>query len=447
VLVAQGICLAHGPKPVNFLEPDKEKCMPTRSGVLAVALVLITILVAGCAKGNGTFGGGSSPTVTVNFIGGTPLAVATQTGTGAFTATATGNQVTIPVASGNTRYAIAYVCPPVAGLGTLNSEVVIEATTQDATSITTSCLGSPSTGAATGSASSSIAGTADIEILGNQGIGAKVGSGPFSASMPTGTNDVAAVAIDSSNNVLGVKMLRSQTVPGALNGGAGIIILPPGDATTTQNLTLTNVPAGFVSPPEASVQYHTANGTRFLLTNSSVSSTNPQPYEAVPTAATQSGDFYSYESNTTDTATHNQAVGITTTTSSGGGAFTLALPTPWTFAGPVAAKLPTFTFVYSGFTGLAAVADQAAIGWATGATTNNQITVLATANFQNGATTITIPDLTSLSGFFTPAATGTTINWVADIFGGSVQEFTFFPNTPANGSVQFVQNRGTFTQP
>jgi hypothetical protein len=419
----------------------------------AFVLGLLAILVTSCANcttgvnGAGLSGCSSGPrgggqTVTVAFIDGTPLAVATQTGSGPFTTTTPGNKVTFSVAA-NAKYAIAYVCPPVSGI---NAEFVIQATTKDATSLTASCFGPPSTGTATGSAASAIAGTADIKIFGSQGFGGTVigASGSFSVSMPTGTNDVAAVAIDSTKNVLGVKLVRSQTVPGAINGGSSIILSSPADATTTANLTVNNVPAGFVTPPEASVAFITANGTGLLLTNSSVSSTNPQPYQALPTAATVSTDFYLYESSTSDTATHNQSLGITTTTTSGGGAFSLALPTPWSFAGPAPAKFPTFTFIYSGFTGLAATADQGSIQWATGATTSNQIIVLATANFQSGTTTVVIPDLTSLAGFIKPAASGTAINWVADIFGGTTQVVA---NPPANSSLQFVQNSGTFTQP
>src|SRR5262249_27246193 len=164
----------------------------------------------------------------------------------------------------------------------------------------------------------------------------------------------------------------------------------------TQNLNVTNVPAGFVNPPEASVQFQTQTGTGFFLSNTSVSSTSPEPYSAVPAAATTSTDFYVYESNTTDTATTTSAVGIINITNNGGGAFTLALPAPWTnFTAPTAAKLPSFSFTYSGFSGAAAVADQGIIAWATSATTSNEIRVLATANFQGGATTLTIPDLTS----------------------------------------------------
>jgi hypothetical protein len=70
-----------------------------------------------------------------------------------------------------------------------------------------------------------------------------------------------------------------------------------------------------------------------------------------------------------------------------------------------------------------------------------------TKNISSSWPSHTSLDLTSFSGFFAPAVTGTTINWVADIFGGTVQDFIFIKNLPANGSVSFVQNRGMFTQP
>lgn len=409
--------------------------------VVGVVVSSLVILITGCGGGSTTGGGGGGSSVTVTFVGGTPLAVASQIGgAGAFTTMTPGSTVTIPVPSGNVKYAIAYLCP-LPGMGVINTISVIEATTQDTSSFTAIC-GAPSLGAASGSASSSInspAPTADIAIRGNQGFGANIGSAsgafPATTTMPVGSNDVAAIALDSSHNVLGVKIVRSQTIPGTVNGGAGII-LGPADQTSPQSLTVTNVPSG---TPEASVSYNTANGTRIFLTNSSVSA-NPQTYQALPAAAAQSGDFYAYESNIGGT-------GITTTTTSGGGAFTLSLPTPWTFSGPTPAKLPTFTLVYTGFTGQAAVSDQALIQWQTGATTSNEITVTATANFQGASTTITIPDLSAVSGFFGPAPTGTTINWAAAIHGGSTQSFTFFPNPPPNGTLMFVQKLGSFVQP
>jgi hypothetical protein len=412
----------------------------------AVLLGLLGIMV-GCEPITGT--GNSTPggtAITVTFAGGTPLTAAAQTGTGNFTAaTVTGGKLSLTVPQGTTKYAIAYVCPGVAGLkNTVNSEFVIEATTQDPTSFTTSCFGPPAASTATGSANATlIVGATDIRIAGNQGLGGNVGSsnGNFSVSMPNGTNDVAAVAVNGTGTALGVHMVRAQTVPGAINSGS-TIVFAPADSTATQTLTVTGVPGGFVSPPAASVQYRTANGTSFLLESNSATQ-----YPAVPAAQTQTGDFYVFQANTTDTATHNSSVGITQSTTTGGGPASIALPVPWSFAGPAAAKFPTFTFNYTGFNGLAAVAQQAEIEWAPTATTLTTITVTATTNFQNGTNTITIPDLTTLSGFFAPAATGTSITWVGDIFGGTAQEFTFFPNIPANGTVSFVQNRGSFTQP
>ncbi|HEY6308129.1 MAG TPA: hypothetical protein VI488_16890 [Candidatus Angelobacter sp.] len=384
----------------------------------------------------------------MKFTGGTPTAAAVQIGSAAFTAASiqSGN-VTLSLPMGTTQYAIAYVCPPVPGFGnTVTSEFIIEATTQDGTTFTVSCQGSPSTGSATGSANASlIAGSANVFVRGNQGFGGSVGSnnGSFSVSMPTGTNDVALAAVDGAvqPNVLAVRIVRSQTVPGAINGGSPVIFAST-DATTTQSLTVNNIPAGFVTPPAVGVFYNTTNGTSILLDNNSATS-----YPAVPTAAAQSGDFYTFESNTSDTATHNSAVGITQTTTSGGGAMTIALPASWSFAGPAAAALPTFTFNYTGFSGMAAVAQQGEIEWAPTLTTLSTITVTATANFQNGATTITIPNLASLSGFLAPAPSGTNIFWVADVFGGTAQEFAFFATPPANGSLSFVQNRGNYTEP
>jgi hypothetical protein len=411
----------------------------------AVILGLLGIMV-GCEPitGNATSPGGTA--ITVTFAGGTPLTAATQTGTGNFTAaTVAGGKLSLTVPQGTTKYAIAYVCPGVAGLrNTVNSEFVIEATTQDPTSFTTSCLGPPVTSSVTGSANASlITGATDVKIAGNQGLGGNVGSnsGNFTVSLPNGNNDIAAVAVNGAGTALAVQMVRAQTVPGVINSGNTILFVTA-NSTATQPLTVTGVPAGFVSPPAASVQYRTANGTSFLLENNSSTQ-----YPAVPAAQTQTGDFYVYQANTTDTATHTSSVGITQSTTTGGGPASIALPSPWSFTGPAAARFPTFTFNYTGFNGLAAVAQQAEIEWAPTATTLTTITVTATANFQNGTNTITIPDLTALSGFFAPAATGTSITWVADIFGGTAQEFIFFPSIPANGTVSFVQNRGSFTQP
>jgi len=409
--------------------------------------ILLSLTVAGCGGGGGgglsthlTAGGTA---VVVTFTGSTPTAAATQIGTSAFAAAAIqGGKVNIFVPTGTTKYSVAYVCPPYPGLGNMvTAEYVIQASIQDGTAYTVSCFGAPTTGTATGTANATaIAGSANILIRGNMGYGGSVGSnnGAFSATMVTGTNDVAAIAVDSNAqpNVLAVQILRNQTVPGAINGG-NTITFGAGDATTPQTLTVNNVPAGFVSPPAVAVQYVTANGTTILLDGN-----NATQYPAVAAADTQTGDYYSYEANS---ANGNSAVGVTQTTSTGGGAATISLPASWSYTGPTAAAFPTFTFTYSGFSGLAAVAQQGEIEWAPTPATLTTITVTATANYQSGATTIAMPNLTALTGFSGSATSGTNIFWVAAVYGGTVPAYTF--PLPANATLSFVQNRGNYTEP
>src|SRR5260370_7794413 len=143
--------------------------MRTWVTTVIVAWRMLVVLVTGCAK-SASSNGVPGTTITVTLIGGEPLAVARQSGTGAFTVTTAGNQVTFTLLAGITKYAIAYVCPPLSVMGTLNSEFVIQATTQDATSFTASCFGPVSSGTATGgTVTSSFAGTAKIHILCAQG--------------------------------------------------------------------------------------------------------------------------------------------------------------------------------------------------------------------------------------------------------------------------------------
>lgn len=411
-------------------------------GILVVGI--LTVLVVGC---------GGSPTVTpqgtvivATFAGALqPQAVATKTGDGAFVAASLqGNVLSLTLPTGTTKYGIAYVCP------VFNDEFVLEATTQDATALNVSCPGPSASalGLATGSVdASAIVGATDVFIRANGFGGSLAGvSGPFSLGLPNGSNDVAFIATDSIGNAVGVKIARGQSIPGAVNGGS-TVLFGPGDATTTQPVTVNNVPAGFLAPNGVFAQYHTANGTAFqLLLGLGISGQIPNTYPAVPAAATQSGDFYLYQTGTGDLPS-TQRVGSSMTTTNGGGPVTMTLPAPWSFAGPTPAVFPTFTFDYSGFSGQPAVSQQVTLLWQSGPASRALLNVVATANFQNGSTTLTIPNLTDINGFFTAAPSGAQVSWIADIFGGTAQEFIFSVNPPANGSISFVENRGSYTQP
>src|SRR5262249_22379958 len=162
-----------------------------------------------------------------------------------------------------------------------------------------------------------------------------------------------------------------------------------------------SLPGGFAAPT-AFVDYHNANGTLVVLYNGAATQ-----YRAMPAAGVGSGDFYHYSIAASDIATHNSLVGFLQTTSSGGGPFSATLPQPWSsFSPPAPAAFPSFTFNYAGFNGLPGVSQEATLTWIAGSTVSG-IIVVATSSFQNGATTLAIPNLTSLPGFIAPPASGT----------------------------------------
>jgi hypothetical protein len=168
----------------------------------------------------------------------------------------------------------------------------------------------------------------------------------------------------------------------------------------------------------------------------------------MPGGAVHAGDFYLYDVGASDTATHNSVVAFLQTTTSGGGSFSAALPQPWSFSGPAPATFPTFTFNYAGFNGLAGMSQQAFIEWSTAPGSFSSIGTVATASFQSGAATLSIPNLTSIPGFLPPAISGTTVSWTADISGGPGPSLAFRLSVqPANGSISLVQNRGNYTEP
>jgi hypothetical protein len=417
---------------------------------LWLQLVVGSVLIVSVGCGSGSSNPPPPPppqTVTFTFTNGTATAAAVQTGTGAFaSAPLTGNKLTFTVPNGTTKFAVAYVCSPIV-IGSppsliVTDESIIEATTQDGTAFTADCGNIPATSNVSGSVNSSlIAGTSDVRITGNVGYSTAVGTGgsPFTTNLPTGTNDVAAVALDSSSNALAVRMMRSQTVPGTLNGGS-TIILGPSDATTNQSVTVSGLPAGFAAPTEF-VDYNTANGTLIVLYNGPATQ-----YRAVPAAIAQSGDFYLYSTGATDIAT-NSFVDFVQTTNAGGGPISHTLPQPWLYSGPTPAAFPAFTFNYAGFSGLHGGAQRGSITWFTSSSNASSITISATAGFQSGANTLTIPNLTSIPGFLPPANSSTSVSWSAAVYGGPGPSLAFILDRPSNGSISIVQNSGSYTEP
>ncbi|MGB8099019.1 MAG: hypothetical protein WCF17_17805 [Terracidiphilus sp.] len=407
---------------------------------------MLACALAGCggSSSNAPSTGPTFTTVVYSFQGQAPTAVAVEIGAGSYSpATLQSGSLSISVPNGTTNYAIAYVCPQAAGLGDLiTAEYVIEASTSDGNSFSTTCNEvSGNTGSATGSVdTSAIAGVANVLIRGSQGYGGSVpASGNFSVNLLSGSNDVAFVAVDSSGNVRAVKILRAQTVPGALNSGH-TVSFQASDQTTAQTLNIENAPSGFATPA-ASVEYVTSGGTSFVLDGSATTQ-----YPVVPASYVEDGDFYSFQANASDTGTHSTSVGAMQN-STGGGAATLSLPTPWSYTGPTPAVLPSFDFSYSGFAGSPAVAQQAEIEWIPSTNSLYTLTVTATANYQAGSNSITIPDLSSLGSFLSSASSGAEIYWAAGIWGGTTPVFDYLSAPPSSGSISFAQQSGTFTAP
>lgn len=409
----------------------------------------LMLLVAGCGASNPA--SPSTPIgtpITVTFNGNAPSAVATKFGASAFTAATlqSANTLSFVVPAGTTNYTLAYVCTSTNGAVT--EEFVLEASIQDSNSINRACPLArhvPLFGAATGSIdATAIAGAASVSVFPQGLTPALAVKGSFSVNLPVGTKDVGFAVLDTNDNILALKILRSQTVPGAINDG-NPVIFSAADATSLQTFALSGVPAGFLGGPF--VEYHTAGGTSIALNFQGAN--NSTSYAIVPGAAAQDGDFYLFIgiALTLPPSTLRQSMQIIerTTTS---GAVTLTSPTPLVFAGPMPAALPSFNFSYSGFpTGLPTGVQQARISWTPTPTSRDSITVTATPNFLSGATSLSVPDLSSLSGFLAPAISGTQVAWDVEIFGNAGQAFPEVATPPPNGLAGLVENRGTFTQP
>jgi hypothetical protein len=411
---------------------------------LSFCLFLLAGL-AGCgASSNNGSSGGSSPTiVTYTFTGPAPAAVATQIGSGRYTrATLTSGKLAISVPRGETKYSIAYLCPPAEINPSVRLQYINQASTLDGTSFSGTCPPKPSLG---GLATVQVNATA---IPGAEGINiANLGSSPgntlnFSADLAVGTYDVPVVVTGDGGPYVAIaaKILRDQRIPGALNGGAPVVFETI-DETVPQTITYTNVPNGYSVVGRDAV-YHTAGGASVQLDQNEAPLTQ---YRAMPSDAYQSGDYYNLTAEAYDRTSGGGDWVEKYTSSPGPQSFTF--PAPWSYAGPTPAALPTFNFAYTGFSGMATISQEANIDWSQGqlnqgTLTFDGITMTATANYQNGSTAMSMPDLSNLTGFLAPAPSGTTVNWYARVYQGDP-----FLTSPPSGTIQWVDNSGSYTEP
>jgi hypothetical protein len=407
----------------------------------------------GNGGGNGSGSGDQATTVTFGFTGYTPTLVAVKVGSGNYTAqNLSSGKLTISIPSGTTTYSVAYLCPLVQNdNGTTNQTEFIQfESVQDGTTLNAlngQCFGPVNGTASTGN----LTGTVDASAFPTAASMAVTASSPdglqytpllpvgsFQLSATTGSDRVLVGLYDSSSypNLLAIKNFDSQIVPGTLNGG-NTVTFSSSDATTSQPLTFVNLPTSNVTP-FTDVR---AIGDSIPLTSGLITQ-----YQQLPAGILQSGDYYTFSSST---GTYSDLTGIDDTVGSvlyrtSGGPVTFSFPAPWTTAtAPVPASLPTFTFGYTGYVGQSGVSDEGGCSWSPTNNLGNEINVIATQNYLGNATTLTVPDLSAVSGFLAPPGSGTSVSWLEGVSQGT------FPSTStlAGGTETFVEASGNFTVP
>jgi hypothetical protein len=377
------------------------------------------------------------------------VAFAEKIGPGNWTAaSSSGGQLVVQLPSGTTQYGVAFVCTSVRSGTQVKQQFIIQADLKDGTAYTLqSCLPDLTlplpTGSLTGSFdATAIAGTSEVDIsVDNFSTGASSATPTGSFNITTaqvGVTDAFAVAFNSSHTLLAMKVVRAQTVPGVANGGSPITLAASDAIPASMSISVVNAPAGF-NPPTVDhfPSYVTANGSYAIGIGNPFL---PTGYSVAPAAQAQPGDYYLLDMSA---AVGNRSV-TTTQRLKTAASVTLTLPNPWTATPPAPARFPTFTFDYTGFAGQPAVADIAGLSWTQGGVSFG-MSVTATANSQNGATTLTFPDPASIPGFFLMAPAGTTINWSAATSGGTAQLFAGPAAAPQ--TISNVSNQGTYTQP
>jgi hypothetical protein len=420
------------------------------SSILKLSLcAAVMACVAGCGGsssgsnnggggGGGGGGGNSNPTtVTYTFTGAAPAVVATQIGAGKYTqATLQSGKLTMTIPSGTTNYSVAFLCPTFSDENDLssNTEQVIQAGTLDGTSFSEGCTATPTYGNATVQVDASAIPGAYFLQIGEVDLPWSTSVIDFSVGLPAGTPDVPVLVNNDDLLPVAAKILRSQPVPGALNGG-NTIVFAASDELVPESVSYGTFPSGFTAVSLVA-SYETANGAEITL-----SYDNPVGYPAMPASAYQAGDYYILDIAAFGPANTGEFIQVKEFTSSAGPQ-SFTFPAAWSYAGPTAAALPTFNYDYTGFSGKADVLLNANLEWGRGTAVDNFLGVATSQNYLGGSTSIETPDLSGVPGFLAPPASGTTVNWAAFITQGN----PFRTATPS-GTEVFVQNNGSYTEP
>jgi hypothetical protein len=371
-------------------------------------------------------------------------------GAGLFTTqTLNSRSLSLSIPNGTTNFSVAYACTlPLSAQVQVPEQFVFEASTADGSSFTAPCpmaVPSSQTGAFTGSVDASgIPGATLVDIAASNGTSTTVGgvtlNAAFSLAEPAGVDRVMVLAYNNSqqglSSLVAAKNFTNETVPGALNGGS-TVVLGAADETTPEAITYSNAPSGY-SQPTTTVGFIMGSAGGFT-----VAAPATTQYPALPAAAVQSGDHYTFIATTRSLSTQGEEA-VVLTNSTSGGPVNFTFPAPWSYAGPTPAALPSFNFAYTGFTGKTGVMESAMVGWVSATGVSSLYEVEATANYQNGSTALAFPDLSGVAGFLPAPTSGSLAVWTAEIVQSSGSATT---TAPSNVTGIAVANSGTFTVP
>ncbi len=456
---------------------------------LSMLGIVGTALLTGC--GGGAIGSQNPQSINVQIPPGSvmPTAVATQVGTGAWkAATLQNGQLTIDIPSDTQNYAYAYVCPAFpqttnANNGTATTmgtiEYISEQSVEDGTSLTFNACQNPNPSTSTSPPppspqintvslnvdATAIPNTASVVTYSSLSVGTvsvpggsfggaysiSGNKGTFTMGMNSGTTDIAVVAYDQNYNPLATYILYSQTIPGPLNGG-NPIVFTASDETVPVTVTDQNVPSGWGNDFLNVTFLTSGNRAEFSISSLGLSgSTNL--YYAVPASQQKSGSSYTVFAAASSANTNaNVSGGVVVDITSPNPVTTIAFPAPFPASDGISttAAWPTFNVAYPGFSNpsLTTTIWNADISWP--GNQYNQpppqnsysLEITATPTYMNGATTLPVPDLSSIPGFMAPPSAGSNVQWSVTVNGQNYPNGSPAPNYP---EYSFAQIFGSYT--
>lgn len=444
--------------------------------------------------GNGGGGGNTPTTVTVNVLG-QVNGVATRIGSDAFVSAPISTKspsqtVTLTLPAGETKYSVAVNCVVFIDPST-QDEWIYDQSTQDTTSPAVGCdffvsnasdavarrsqlsdidprvvrshvspmLASPMV---TNPTLGELTGTLDTSAypaavaLAYAAYGSNVLVSGFQAATdnsltftPAEGSDRVVLWLDSRDSVLAAKNFDNQTVPGTLNNG-NTVVFGSADATVSEPISYSSVPSGF-GAPSTLVLYALDGVESFVLAEEAATQ-----YAALPAGTLESSDYYGFDASaeigevSNNGFTYSPGYVAQTKYATSNGPASFNFPASWSVPAVTASSAPSFTYNYTGFTSGQLQGVISTISWyyyvlPSYSPVTGQIYEFSSANYLSGQTTLTVPDISSLTGMLALPPSGTQVLWSAEM--ANAVNYDASQKVPVGATFNAVGGSGTYTEP